>query len=1103
MFENTLARRGRLGEQKRDQLLEYANIIGVNYADSIYTMAANQSPYARNVDFGDPIGCITKRKGYESLITSLGAGKVLGLNNWQHSVGDKMLMAWGNDLYVLGGTVGSVAKSNKADWEAGAKVGLDTDTSEGDLLLESGIFSEVVTATADFDGAHNNTVAVSDKVTMESTAVSEINIASATYNTGTMDTSGSGQTFTSLANTTNIGRVRVNVRSFSVAGTLTCSVYTTKAKTNLLGSASVSVDGTGDKDIIFSPAVTIPASTADLYLHFTWTGTMGLGYSNEESSYAGGSYVNSSGTSLSGRDLYFMAYHTEPRTGVYTHGVIYPSAEGLEKGIYISYDKTEPANSSATVQHRLSSDSGATWGDWEDCASGDILIPPDEPKTGKRLQWRINFLTWDANSNPSVEDVSVRATKASYGTWISPVYDLNNSPTTATMAYSQTVPEGCGVKWYVRSSNNDTIFGDWHDILASGNSIPIGRYIQVKCYLTSPSPYTATPTASGFIVSYSTGYTVTHKLDISPLGRVDNLLSGNSVCFCNYEDWCLVTDGLRPFLLYITDNTQETGTAQAGGASTITLKAGASDANNFYTNAFVTITIGTGAGQTRWITGYDGTTKEATVSVAWDTIPDNTSEYSIGSAVKVRNLGVDPPETAPSGVAGDSGNPNGAYKLMVTYVNADGVESNPSPASELVTVSSKKIVWTIPTDSSTGNTTVKRRLYRTADGGAVYKYLTEVANNTTATYLDNRADAALGSLMLDNNNVPPASCSLIFTFTSYVFYVTEQYYVRFSKAGAPDQCPYTESDIQELAFPGEVLDMKSSPIALIFGGKNFLASVTSNGGFIFDSDPMIDTTTMKLVDTHGGMSYRASAMCISPNLKSTLVVNTDVGLRSIIPGLQDNSIESVPFSKNIQKYYDRSINREQAAAVFYNNYYIYSMEYLAEGAAESEFLTFVYDFRTEQWYGPWTFGMVAYTVQGNDLYAGDTREGKLYKMFTGNTDAGADILMECDLPMRAPGSEAGTCKFKRLMGIIHGDSTTTDTLIKPKVDEAECTIPLGPLATTFTGDERPGHDFIRTRKYGIGLPRGHTYSLRIIDDSVNPLRVMKIITEYEVLPLRK
>ena len=60
-FNNVLQRKGRLSQQKRDQLLEYANIIGVNYADSIYTMAENQSPYAKNVDFGDPIGCFTKR----------------------------------------------------------------------------------------------------------------------------------------------------------------------------------------------------------------------------------------------------------------------------------------------------------------------------------------------------------------------------------------------------------------------------------------------------------------------------------------------------------------------------------------------------------------------------------------------------------------------------------------------------------------------------------------------------------------------------------------------------------------------------------------------------------------------------------------------------------------------------------------------------------------------------------------------------------------------------------------------------------------------------------------------------------------------------------
>lgn len=72
-----------------------------------------------------------------------------------------------------------------------------------------------------------------------------------------------------------------------------------------------------------------------------------------------------------------------------------------------------------------------------------------------------------------------------------------------------------------------------------------------------------------------------------------------------------------------------TGTAQAGGASSITLAAGASGTNNLYNNWKVTITGGTGSGQTNTVTAYNGTTKVATVQNAWATPPDNTSTYSV------------------------------------------------------------------------------------------------------------------------------------------------------------------------------------------------------------------------------------------------------------------------------------------------------------------------------------------------------------------------------------------------------------------------------------------------------------------------------------------
>jgi hypothetical protein len=75
--------------------------------------------------------------------------------------------------------------------------------------------------------------------------------------------------------------------------------------------------------------------------------------------------------------------------------------------------------------------------------------------------------------------------------------------------------------------------------------------------------------------------------------------------------------------------TANSGTAQAGAASTITLAAGASATTDIYKGNYVAITSGTGAGQSRVITGYVGGTLVATVSRAWTTNPDNTSVYSV------------------------------------------------------------------------------------------------------------------------------------------------------------------------------------------------------------------------------------------------------------------------------------------------------------------------------------------------------------------------------------------------------------------------------------------------------------------------------------------
>jgi hypothetical protein len=74
------------------------------------------------------------------------------------------------------------------------------------------------------------------------------------------------------------------------------------------------------------------------------------------------------------------------------------------------------------------------------------------------------------------------------------------------------------------------------------------------------------------------------------------------------------------------------GTAQAGGASSITLDAGASAKDDAYIGMWIQITNNSPAnvlGQTRKITDYVGSTKVATVEGAWGTNPSVASTFSI------------------------------------------------------------------------------------------------------------------------------------------------------------------------------------------------------------------------------------------------------------------------------------------------------------------------------------------------------------------------------------------------------------------------------------------------------------------------------------------
>jgi flagellin-like hook-associated protein FlgL len=79
-------------------------------------------------------------------------------------------------------------------------------------------------------------------------------------------------------------------------------------------------------------------------------------------------------------------------------------------------------------------------------------------------------------------------------------------------------------------------------------------------------------------------------------------------------------------------------TATAGTATTITLGAGAAAINNLYAGMTLTVTSGTGSGQSTTIASYDAQSRVATVTTPFTTLPDATSVYQIDSNIENKGL---------------------------------------------------------------------------------------------------------------------------------------------------------------------------------------------------------------------------------------------------------------------------------------------------------------------------------------------------------------------------------------------------------------------------------------------------------------------------------
>lgn len=204
---------------------------------------------------------------------------------------------------------------------------------------------------------------------------------------------------------------------------------------------------------------------------------------------------------------------------------------------------------------------------------------------------------------------------------------ISTLPDTVVASPSAVLPMNEGSTTYKGKISDQVL----HNIKAEN-----GKTAAAFCDGTSHLASVSYATLAALQVDYPTAATLGQEMDgiviEHYLENNTHVFLPNSTCLVNFEIQIsnkdiYISQGLKGVL---KATNFETGTAQAGSTTTITLKStsvGVSD--NIYNGMGVRIVAGTGSGQTREISGYVTATKVATVSVAFSTAPDATSQYEL------------------------------------------------------------------------------------------------------------------------------------------------------------------------------------------------------------------------------------------------------------------------------------------------------------------------------------------------------------------------------------------------------------------------------------------------------------------------------------------
>ena len=233
-----------------------------------------------------------------------------------------------------------------------------------------------------------------------------------------------------------------------------------------------------------------------------------------------------------------------------------------------------------------------------------------------------SFLTFDANGTSVVADSQTDTITVTPANGI--IVTGNASTDSITFGLTELAQGNTGSQIFVSPNGNDS-----NDGLATSRAKRT-----IRAGMNAARPFTQVTIASGtyeeitpiivpqFVQVKGDGERTTI---IKPVNTSKDIFWVNNGCWIS----CMKFEGYLANAVAFPSSTISSNTAQSGGANTITLAASEDVLDGIYRDMTISITSGTGAGQGKIISSYNGTTKVVTANSAWSTQPDNTSVYVI------------------------------------------------------------------------------------------------------------------------------------------------------------------------------------------------------------------------------------------------------------------------------------------------------------------------------------------------------------------------------------------------------------------------------------------------------------------------------------------